>query len=192
MTRVSLACIVEGHGEVPALPKLVRRIFKAFIPGYYADITTPIRIHRSKLTQERELARALEFAVEKAGAVLILVDADDACPVKLAATLRSMAAKARPDLPTAVVIATREYEAWFIAAAHSLDLLPGNEAPPENPEAIRGAKEWVNQRFSQGKYSEVADQPSLSERMSLEEARRAPSFDKLVRDLTALAYRADS
>ncbi|MBL8215176.1 MAG: DUF4276 family protein [Bryobacterales bacterium] len=190
---IGIACIVEGHGEVAALPELIRRIFLELIPGCYPKVVAPIRIHRDKLTKEGEVERAVQLAAAKVtpnGAVLILIDADKECPVELAAALKERATRARSDLPITVVIAQCEYEAWFIAAARSLSLLPDHEQPPANPEGIRGAKEWVSKRLPLGKYSETADQPSLTATMSLDEARRAPSFDKLVRELIALAQRA--
>lgn len=189
MTRLSVACIVEGVGEVSALPVLIRRIFLELIPDCWPDIKPPIRLDRAKLSKPGELERRIELAVEKATAVVILFDSDDDCPSKLAATLKARAAQSRSDVDTAVVIANREYEAWFIAAARSLSLLSGDEASPPDPESIRGAKAWVNKRLTTG-YAPAADQAALTATMSLEEARRARSFDKLVRDLITLAQRA--
>ena len=188
MTRLSLACIVEGKGELSALPVLIRRIFLELVPDCWPDVRTPIRLDRARLSKPGELERGMELAAEKANAVVILFDSDDDCPGQLATLLKTRAAESRPDVNTIVIIANREYEAWFIAAARSLSLVSANEALPDEPERIRDAKGWVAKR--RGAYKPTADQAALSAKMSLDEARRARSFDKLVRELIALAQRA--
>jgi hypothetical protein len=82
----------------------------------------------------------------------------------------------------------REYEAWFLAAAESLRGrrgLPSDLEAPATPEAFRDAKGWLGDRMPRG-YSPTADQPALTDLFDLERARRSPSFDKLVRELTRL------
>ena len=87
--------------------------------------------------------------------------------------------------PIGVVACEREFEAWFLAAATSLRGargLPLDLEPPAEPEKIRNAKRWLDERMPTG-YSETADQPAFTAQFSLEEARRASSFDKLWREL---------
>lgn len=188
--QLSLACIVEGEGEVKALPQLIRRIFLHYIPDCWPEITRPIDLKgQPAFFKQGELERAVQLAARKASAILILLDADDACPAELAKALKERAVATRSDIPMAVVVANREYEAWFIASAHSLSL-SANEVRPEDPEVVRGAKEWVARRLPKRAYSPTTDQAALSAKMSLEEARRARSFDKLVRELISLAGRA--
>ena len=72
-----------------------------------------------------ELERQVEFAgrsVAPDGAILILLDsdADGACPAEDGPALLSRARRARNDLAISVVLASKEFEAWFIAAARSL------------------------------------------------------------------------
>jgi hypothetical protein len=50
---------------------------------------------------------------------------------------------------------------------------------------VRGAKGWLNARMPRG-YSPTIDQPALTAVFDLEQARTAPSFDKLIRELTQL------
>src|SRR5438045_2049103 len=124
MRRVSIACIVEGYGEVEAAPILLRRIVQDLDPTLLLLIPSPpIRIPPDKLVKANELERAVELAARKnnpPGAVLILIDADEDCPAVLAPQLLARARKQRSDPPLAVVLAKREYEAWFLAAAVSL------------------------------------------------------------------------
>ncbi|MCA1684810.1 MAG: DUF4276 family protein [Planctomycetia bacterium] len=88
----------------------------------------------------------------------------------------------------ACVLVNVEYETWFAAAAESLDKyldLTTASPPSESPERARHGKLWVEQRFrGSAKYSETQDQPALTSAMNLALCRsRAPSFDKLCRDL---------
>jgi len=89
-----------------------------------------------------------------------------------------------------VVFAKREFEAWFLAAAESLRGqrgLPDDLAGPPDPEAIRGAKEWLQSRMPHGQsYSESSDQPALTATFDMNAARRADSFDKCFRELVRL------
>ena len=65
-------------------------------------------------------------------------------------------------LNISVVVANREYEAWFLAAAGSLagmSNLPDSLVAPEDPEDIRGAKEWISKKMGVShKYSPARHQ----------------------------------
>ena len=72
----------------------------------------------------------------RAGGVLVLLDADDDCPAALGPALLERARAARSDVPISVVLANREFEAWFIAAAESLagtHGFPADLTPPLTP-----------------------------------------------------------
>lgn len=94
------------------------------------------------------------------------------------------------NLPIAVVLAKREFEAWFLAAAESIRGRRGlrNDIhSPDDPEAIRDAKGWLSGRMeSDRKYHEKRDQPALAASFDLEQARQADSFDKCYRDIVRL------
>lgn len=88
----------------------------------------------------------------------------------------------------AVVFAEIEYETWFVAAAESLGgfLEVGDRPIPENPEAQRAGKGWIQEYYSRPgrSYSEPVDQPAMTASMDLSLCRRrSPSFDKLCREL---------
>ncbi len=81
---VRVGCIVEGHGEVRAVPVLIRRVARTL--GVPVDIPHPIRIPGSKLAQQGELERAVELAsrtIGGRGAILVLRDSDDDCPAEV-------------------------------------------------------------------------------------------------------------
>ena len=78
----------------------------------------------------------------------------------------------------------REYEAWFIAAARSLDGQRGFSFDPAehrcDAERPRNAKGWVAERMAGGSYREITDQPAFSARMDLQQAfKHSRSFRKL-------------
>lgn len=198
--EITIGCIVEGHGEVEAVPLLIRRLASEVDPSVSVRIPAPIRIPKTKLVKEGELEKAVELMARKvapAGAVLVLVDGDDDCPATLAPALLTRARNARRDLPLAVVLAKREYETWFLAAASSLRGRRGLRADlvtPAQPEAIRGAKEWLSARMTgDSSYVETLDQPALTQTFDLEQARQTDSFDKCWREIERLvrALRAD-
>jgi hypothetical protein len=90
-----------------------------------------------------------------------------------------------------VVIANREYEAWFLAAAESLRGHQGVDldiVSPANSEGVRDAKGWLEERMpSEGRYNPIRHQASFSATMDLALARqRSSSFDKLCRDVRRL------
>jgi len=126
-----------------------------------------------------------------ADGILILLDADDDCPREIAEQLLARARAARPDRAIAVVAANREYEAWFLAAARSLQGKRGladDLEPPADPESIRDAKGWLASRATQGfSYKPTVDQPALTHLFDLEQAYAARSFRKIVKDVVALA-----
>lgn len=189
----TVACIVEGHGEVQALPILLSRIGAALAPPVYPTVLRPHRIPASKLVQEGELERAVEFAARKTGtggALFILLDCDDGCPAKEGPVLLERAKAERPDCRIAVVLAKREYEAWFLAAAESLRGRRGlGDAitKPDDPEALRDAKGWLTgQMEGNASYSETTDQPAMTALFDMRMARACDSFDKCYREVTAL------
>ena len=190
---VQLASIVEGHGECEAVPILVRRIAQTLDATLAVSIHPVLRVPGSRLAKQGEIERTVELAARKnagQGAILVLLDCDDGCPAKDAPELLKRARAARADLPVSVVLAKREYEAWFLAAAESLRGkrgLPLDLTGPQNPEAVRGAKEWLASRMLrvQG-YSESSDQPALTSLFDMNAARRADSFDKCYREIVRL------
>jgi hypothetical protein len=189
---VRIGCIVEGHGECESVPILIRRIARRLDPGLVVQIPHPVRVTKSKLLKPRELERAVDLAAMSVGGnggILVILDSDDDCPAELAPGLLARAQTARGDLPSAVVLPNREFESWFLAAAQSLrgyGGFPEDLESPTDPEAIRGAKEWLGLRVRAGAYSSTVDQASLTAQFNFDLARRAPSFDKCYREVIRL------
>lgn len=189
-----IVAIVEGHGEIDAVPILLGRIAEAVAPAADVAILPPIRVDRYGVVKQGELERAVELAARMTGtdgSILLLLDADDDCPAELGPALLERARAARPDRIVRVVLAKAEYEAWFLAATASIAGrcdIDEAAAQPDDPEGIRDAKGWLTARMPFGRsYRPTRDQANLTEHFDLEAARRAaPSFDKLWRDVRAL------
>lgn len=178
--------IVEGHGEVGAVPVLLRRL-RDEAGTYDVDVNPPIRKPRSSLVDEHQLRTAVRLALKQEGcaAVLILFDADDDCPAELGPRVQGWAVAEAVGVPCVVVLAKREYEAWFLAAVESLRKVRGvreDAASHPDPETPRGAKAELEARMDRRRsYSETADQPALSAKFDMPAAHRScRSFRRLV------------
>jgi hypothetical protein len=189
----NLALIVEGHGEVHALPVLLRRL----IPHMPINLVgPPYRMKRSQMRDERSLTAAVEFAVGRTSdddGVLIVLDADDDCAVTLGNEVLRHARAAGRRRRVGVVVANREYEAWLVAGAPGLAGkrgLPPSLAAPDDADALRNPKAWLAQRMPHG-YRETLDQPALSQSMDLVAARKSRSFRKFVKEVTRLVRREE-
>ncbi len=184
--------IVEGHGDVKALPILLRR-FRHEAEAWDVDIGKPIRRPRSRLVEEVGIGQAVRLALVQpdCGAVLILFDGDSDCPADLGPTVQNWATAAADGTPCHVVLAHREYEAWFLAAIESLRGRRGvkiDAEPHPAPERPRGAKEQLEARMQAGAtYLETTDQPAFSAMFSLAAAHgRSRSFRKLAASFSNL------
>jgi hypothetical protein len=183
----SVAAIVEGDGEVAALPVLLRRLSEWRTPGVFTQILPPIRVHRDRfLNRDEEFRRHLLLAAAKCGEdgwILVLLDADDDCPAELGQQILQQARQVVPHRRLSIVLANREYEAWFIAAAESLDGHRGfafEDAEAVDAETPRDAKGWIKAHMASRAYGETTDQPAFSARMDLQQAfDRSRSFRKL-------------
>lgn len=195
MTPPTIATVVEGQGEVAAVPALLRRIVAEVSPDTWINVSRPYRVGRDSLIKAGGIEAAVAAVAGQGGArtgVLVLFDADDDLPCVLGPQLLARASAARADLPASVVLAKREFEAWFLAAAPSLRGMRGlahDLERPADPEQPRDCKGWLTERRTDKRaYKPVADQAALAEVFDLAMARaNSPSFDKLWRDVERLA-----
>jgi hypothetical protein len=181
----TLLPIVEGHSEESAVPVLLRR-FLVRLNRPEIQVARPFRVSRLKMVRPGEIERAIVQGIRDrrdVGAILVILDSDDDEPLRLETALLERCLKASP-LPSAVVAACREFEAWFLGSKDSLrgvcGIRPGANAP-DGPEAIRDAKGRLTSNMEEGRrYLEVDDQPVLAARMDLDLAlRRCLSFQRL-------------
>lgn len=188
--------IVEGQGELAAVPLLLRRL-RDEAQAWGLEIGKPHRKPRTELVRKDSLQRAVKVAAlrENCAAILVLLDADDDCPKELAPTLEEWAQEAAGGHACAVVMANREFEAWFLA---SIETLRGRAAilrdaiSHPDPETPRDAKGALERLMAHGaSYSPTVDQAGLTAHLDLAIAyQRSRSFRKLVSSFGQLAAAA--
>lgn len=186
-----IAPIVEGHGEVHAVPVLLRRFAAELVPTSQLSLNPALRVKAGSFANDANyFRRHVELAARKAkqwpnSCILIVLDCEDGCPRQFGPELLSRATACRPDVTIIVVLAYREYETWFLAAARSLRWicgLPNDLEPPDNPESLRDAKGWLSANMRQP-YNEPDHQPKLTAAFALEEAMTSKSFARGFRKL---------
>ena len=187
----TIAPIVEGHGEARSMRGLIQKVVSDQSLGLYCNVDRPFRISRDKFIRDDSYFRnkvetTVRYATQNA-ALLILLDADDACPAEMGPDLLERARAVVGDRgKVGVVLAMREYESWFLAAADSLAGYSGMSSEVmvrPNPEAVRGAKEWLSSHMPDNSpYSAARHQAGFTERLDWQAARKvSPSCDKLCR-----------
>lgn len=190
---MNIVPIVEGQGEEAAVPELLRKL-RNEAGLWNLEVGRPIRQRRTQLVKKATLQAAVRIAAVRADctAILVLFDADDDCPKECAPTLEAWAREAAGDKPCAVVIANREYEAWFLAGMEALRgrcRIRQEAVSHPDPESVRGAKEKIEEQMPPGaSYSPPVDQVRLTAHLDCERAyRNCRSFRKLVKAFGALA-----
>ena len=193
-----IAPIVEGHGEESAVPVLFRRLaVEAFDAPAAVNVLAPIRVSRAKICScSDDFIRLLRIANINAGDdgyVVILFDSDDDCPVEVADLVRTKSREVLGHDRVMCVVAHREFESWYIAAAESLSGVRGLGAlaePSAADLAVRGAKEWLSARMvGRKKYDPQIDQAPHTAKKSHDLPRdRRTSITKLLSDFHCAAF----
>ncbi len=197
----TLASVVEGHGEMTAVPELLRRLVYARA-AFSVNVLPPIRCLKNKIVRCRrgaeeidssELERAIRLAARRLpspdrGAILILIDADTSCPASVGSAIRELAMAVCPTVPIGVVLPKHEYEAWLLAAVDSLgNYLSPSAVPVRDPEAVQDPKRRLSELMPHGRsYRETVDQVRFSSIFDLEQARTCRSFRKLESEVDRL------
>lgn len=185
MKPFTIVSIVEGHGEVSALPSLLHRFHAEANRSRRLDVNPPLRVKAGQFLKfGDEFKRTIALAAAKArqsqpSLLLTLLDCEDHCPARIGPEITRRQKDLAKDIEHLVVLAHREFETWFLASAGSLAGVKGlspNLVPPANAEAIRGAKEWLGARMSPRGYDEIVHQRELSKCFDLEAASAVPSF----------------
>ena len=203
MMNHHIVSIVEGAGDVGAVPILLRKILSERHNRYDIQVGQP-KNGGGRPGLMNRLEKFIEHSLRTPGcsAILVLVDADTTCPVELARTLTKNCAERSPNVPVAVVCANRAYENWFLASIGSVKAQPGESKgiinagadfegnPDEVPDAKRQLRAWMLQGT---RYRESEHQAPLSERINIETAARVSrSFRRLCDAVAELVTAIDS
>jgi hypothetical protein len=189
---VAILAIVEGQSEEASVPELLRRILHERLGSFNVQVAKPFRVKRNRIVKPGELERAIKQGVRTRAdiaAVLVILDADDDCPAELAPQLLRRVA-GETHLPASVVLAKREFEAWFLGCLESFrgfQSIPQDAVSPDHPETD-DAKGALKKLTGQDRYNTAVDQVRFVQEMNFDLCReRCPSFDKLLRDIECLA-----
>jgi len=162
---------VEGHGDTGAALNLVIRLWQdlGLSPISWAPPSRGKNLH-----QERGIDKACCFARSKGDCetLLILRDEDDQCPRDSAPLSAGWLLKQNLSFPSALVLAHREFEAFFLPCISRLvgrrlvdsqgierNGLLADTRFAGNPESIRGVKEWLSRHMPPGRsYKPTLDQ----------------------------------
>lgn len=187
--------IVEGHGEIPAVPILIRNILAAH--GIHDVQPLQPQRHGEYPTVARKFDNIFLAAIKNNAPILWIMDFDSKnhdCPVKEAHNLLSRAEALRPGWPIKIAFLVKEYETLFLideaATRKVFPDIPSQTAFPTNPENIRGAKEWLSKaRPSPGDaYKETVHQAKITAHLNLDLLRtRSADFAHLERAVVELA-----
>lgn len=188
-----IAPIVEGQGEIEAVPALLHRLGTHLGCNEALQINQPIRIKSGSFLKDdayfrKYVALAAAKAALRNGWVLILLDCEDDCPARLGPSLLAKAQAVRSDVKYLIVLAYREFETWFIAAAESLRGhfgLAADLSAPTNPESLRDAKGWLGARMS-SRYDPIIHQHKFTKVFDIEQARTIHSFNRFCKRLSKL------
>lgn len=188
---LKIGLMVEGQGDQLALPELVRNV--AFSRGIYdISIPTPFRVKRGRFAPAfTDYERALQVLAAKAERILVVIDADDDCPVELAQGLLQRATTCVGHRPVHVAIAHHEFEAWLIAGIESYQDHPAVSLTAEvigaDPDSIRNAKSAFRGMLTGNRYSETVDQVRFASMIDFDvTAQKSRSFRKFMSELDAI------
>lgn len=181
--------IVEGPGDIQAIPSLLNRILVEVVGCPYHRIAPPMRLARGQMVQEGSLRKSVQIATLTSNYIMLFIDSDDDCCEVLHDLLTPWATREALTSDFDVIGIEREYECWLLAALESLRGLrgiPSTAQSPTDPSCIRGGKERLSKLMGAGtSYSETVDQAAFTRAADLGAIlRSSSSFKRLVRKLS--------
>lgn len=185
--------IVEGDGEVEAVPLLLGKLVAGMGRPEIGISSPPLNAGScSNLTKPGGLERFVQNAALRphCGAILVLMDADKGCPLKIAEEFVSRINTLGTKFPVVVVIAKCEYEAWFLASLDSIagkglegraGLPLGTAYADTDVETLVGVKGWLSRHIpGSRRYKETFDQAPMTRLLNPDlVAPRSRSFRRL-------------
>jgi hypothetical protein len=175
--------VVEGHGDLSAVPELIRRV--AHANSRYDVQVLPAQKRGDLPTIKPRLERFLRVALQEGASVLWVLDYDcDDCTdvTRDLAALSAQAFAISMPQKAEFVFMVKEFESLFLADHETTravfpDIPPTTDFPAD-PESVRGAKEWLSKARPKGlAYKPTTDQAKLTSQLNFDRLRdRSPSF----------------
>lgn len=177
--------VVEGHGDRSAVPVLLRMVLEYF--GRYDIPVKEPKTAKGKQNLLKDYEKYVGYAAIEPGCVgiLVLLDADDQCPVEEVYKLTERTQALNLQQSVTIVYANREYETWILASMDSEQGgeirtrlgIDGSESYQGDVDSIR-AKEWLKRKMPRGQsYRETKHQVALTAFIDIEHTRcRSRSF----------------
>lgn len=186
--------IVEGDGDVLAVPLLVRRILQAH-HRFDVEVLPPHK--RGELPKVKaDFPRIFQVAAKEQAGILCVLDFDCAqCfdALKDERALQQQAQEINPLIAFAACLIVKEFESLFlwdeISTRKVLPHIQKHTVFPANPEDIRPAKEWLSKSQPSGfAYKPTAHQAKLAAAINLDVLRAlSPSYQRLEAAVLKLA-----
>lgn len=190
---VRIASVVEGHGEVQGLPRMIQRIAQERY-GSYVDAPKPHRVPRANMVRRpEELQNAVRLQAarfeKRLGGVIVLADSDDDDPGELRRALQETVETSGASRPVVATVAVREYEAWFLAGIESLrshGAIRDDATYEGDPEQPRNPKQRLEELMDES-YGSVRHQVAFNMHLDLDlAAGRSPSFAQFIEAIGTL------
>ncbi len=187
-----LLAIVEGEGDLKAVPELLRRILH-----HHQHFEVEVLAHkRGDLPKiHANFDNVFKMAIKEEAAILLLIDFDCKdcnCVAQSAAEFYAKAHALRPTWAFKVAFMVKEFETLFLANPTAtrkvLKDIPATTDFPASPESVRGAKEWLSKSMPSGiAYKETVHQVKIVSQLDLDHLREhSPSYRHLEEAVLAL------
>lgn len=191
-----IVLVVEGHGDVEALPPVVGKVGAWLGSPLFAS--KPIRCGGwGRVKKAGGLEKWVGLAASRAGCtkVVVVIDLDDGCPVDERGTIQARvdALEAALGVKIEICFCLREFEAWFLAVLdHIVAARPEydwtSQEPFQNAAAYRDAKGKLQDCMNE-EYGEAADQVILARAIPPDLLfTRDRSFRRFVKAVSGLDY----
>lgn len=183
--------IVEGQGDMQAVPLLLRRVLHEVCARFDVEVLQ-VQKRGEWPRVKRDFDRMYRSARIESTSILWVVDFDcEECldPIIERNWLRQQVARIDPSGRVEIVFMIQEYESLFLSdpscICSSYPELSETTTFPSEPEAVRDAKGWISNALPKGRaYKPTTDQAKLTSRLDLNRLRQTSSsyrrFEKAV------------
>lgn len=214
-TRYRIAVIVEGDGEVEAVPLLVEKWLdhrclnrpkRTSVSANRFQVVRPAICSHTKqllvMDHDEEEQVGVEYYVDLAldsdpHLILVLFDADADDPVELRTRIETRLRRCCPHVPIGLVLPRPEYEVWFLAGWQHIrraglfkpDAFLAKGEPLEDRSG--GCKSRVGKMLPLAPYAPTTHQLPLTRALKFTPCmKRSPSFVDLMNILECLTRKA--